>query len=90
MTSLKVGKDSAKVRESLHTKEREGIISRKIDGKRIKERNSEIISNIATAKSKSSKRTVVANEGMARLLQTDMMLSIAKVLSLQCKYENKH
>ena len=70
MTSVKICGHPVKVRESLHTKEKEGMISRKIDGIRGSERNSEITSNIATEKSKTSKRTVVANEAMARLLQT--------------------
>ena len=48
-----------------------------------------ITANIATAKSKTSKRTVVANEAMSRILQTDMMVAVSKVLSLQRRYKNK-
>ena len=48
-----------------------------------------ITANIATAKSKTSKRTVVANEAMSRILQTDMMVAVSKVLSLQRTYKNR-
>ena len=48
-----------------------------------------ITANIATAKSKTSKMTFMANEAMSRILQTDMMVAVSKVLSLQRRYRNK-